>query len=193
MKINTTIEHELLIEACKKGNEKAQLRVYELYVKAMYNTALRIVKSTNVAEDITQESFITAFEKMDQFRAEVSFGAWLKRIVINKSIVQYHKTKKENWISLEDNQTAVCASENNPSSEAIEELDGKKTLLILETLKTLNPRYELILTLHLIEGYDNEELSTILQLADGTVRTLLSRAKEKLRLELIKHPKWNEI
>ena len=61
----------------------------------MFNTSFRIVKEDALAEDIMQESFLAAFEKLDQYKAEVSFGAWLKKIVINKSIAEYRKRSKK--------------------------------------------------------------------------------------------------
>lgn len=75
-----------LITACKKGDRSAQLKVYENYSKAMYNTSLRIVKDTFDAEDIMQESFITAFAMINDLKDISTFGAWLKRIVINNSL-----------------------------------------------------------------------------------------------------------
>src|SRR4030042_4960656 len=77
---------EEIISNCRKGDSKAQFEVYRLYFKAMYNTALRIVSQPAEAEDIMQEAFLSAFSKIETVKGPVSFGAWLKRIVINKSI-----------------------------------------------------------------------------------------------------------
>ena len=72
-------EHtETLLQLCLKGDQKAQMEIYNRYYKAMYNTALRIVKDTAEAEDVMQEAFLSAFTKLDTFRGEVTFGAWLK-------------------------------------------------------------------------------------------------------------------
>ena len=89
---NHTID--LLLEQCKCGNQQAQLAVYNRYYKAMYNTSLRIVKDNAEAEDIMQESFLSAFTKLDSYNAESSFGSWLKRIVVNNSISSYNKHKR---------------------------------------------------------------------------------------------------
>ena len=86
--------HLDLIEACKKGNRKAQFELYRLYHAAMYNTTLRIVGDSDDAEDVMQEAFLKAFTKLGTYRKEVSFGAWLKRIVINKSL-DFLRLKKE--------------------------------------------------------------------------------------------------
>ena len=78
--------HDKLIEACRYNNRKSQLQIYNLYYKAMYNTAFRIMKDSAEAEDIMQEAFLTAFQRIENYKGDASFGAWLKRIVVNKAI-----------------------------------------------------------------------------------------------------------
>ena len=90
-----------LIKRCKKSDKNAQLDVYKAYYKAMYNTAYRILKDNFEAEDIMQEAFLTVFTKMDTYKGEVTFGAWLKRIVINKSLTQLKKNNRYNEVKME--------------------------------------------------------------------------------------------
>ena len=78
--------HSQLIEECRSGSSKAQFEIYKLYYKAMYNTCLRFVRDPMEAEDVMQEAFLSAFRNIDSFRGEVSFGSWLKRIVVNRSL-----------------------------------------------------------------------------------------------------------
>ena len=85
--------HQELIDGCRRGDQKAQFQIYKLYYKAMYNTSLRIVKSTMDAEDIMQEAFLTAFENIASYSGTVSFGAWLKKIVQNKSFDYLRRSK----------------------------------------------------------------------------------------------------
>ena len=87
--------HQQLIDLCKRGDSKAQFEIYKLYHKAMYNTCLRIVEDATEAEDIMQEAFFKAFDKINTYRNEVSFGAWLKRIVVNASLDYLKKVKLE--------------------------------------------------------------------------------------------------
>ena len=75
-----------LIKACKKGDPKAQFKVYKMFYKAMYNPSLNITNDPILTEDIVQESFLVAFEKIGSFSGSISFYAWLKRIVENLSI-----------------------------------------------------------------------------------------------------------
>jgi len=90
-----------LLEGCKKGDAKAQFAIYKLYYKAMYNTAFRIVNDSFEAEDVMQESFLSAFTKLDSFSEQVTFGAWLKKIVINKSITALRKKNKFETVPIE--------------------------------------------------------------------------------------------
>jgi len=180
-------ELALLLDACKNGVEKAQLQLYQLYYKAMFNTAFRIVKEDALAEDIMQESFLAAFEKLDQYKAEVSFGAWLKKIVINKSIAEYRKKVKENWLSIDESRV------QEPINDQSREDHTDKTKWIYAKIKSLNERYAMTLTLNLIEGYDYKEIAEILEITEVNSRTLLSRAKDKLRTEITNDPQWKKI
>lgn len=175
---NQNIEH--LLTQCKSGNQKAQLEVYNRYNKAMYNTAVRIVKDSYKAEDIMQESFLTAFTKLNTLEETKVFGSWLKRIVINNSIAQYNKTTKQNEVSLEPVMYKV--EDNTGISETNQNSDKVKH--ILNVMKTLKPNYCLGLTLHLIEGYDYDEICDIMNISYGNCRTMISRAKDSLRKKL---------
>ena len=75
-----------LIEECRKGNNKAQYSLYNQYSKAMFNLAYRILNNREDAEDILQETFVDCFRYIDSFRFESTFGAWLKKILVNKCI-----------------------------------------------------------------------------------------------------------
>jgi RNA polymerase sigma factor (sigma-70 family) len=86
--INT---HQNLIEDCRRMDQKAQFQIYKLYYKAMYNTSLIIVNNPLEAEDIIQESFLVAFEQIDSYSGNVSFGEWIKCIVQNRSIDIWRK------------------------------------------------------------------------------------------------------
>lgn len=163
-----------LIERCKKNDNNAQMQVYKSYYKAMYNSAYRIVKDNLEAEDIMQEAFLTAFTKLHTFKGEVTFGAWLKRIVINKSLTQLKKNNRYNEVKME-----VI-----PNDE-VEEIAVNYTALdiknVLDAINSLKDNYRIILTLHFIEGFDYEEISQILKYSNENVRTMLSRAKRKLK------------
>ncbi len=170
-----------LLQLCLTGNQNAQLEIYNRYYSAMYNTAVRIVKDETEAEDIMQESFLSAFTKLDSFKAEVSFGAWLKRIVINNSIHQYNKRKKNDIIPIDDVMYKV---EDYDGIASDHEMSNTKAQKVLTTMKQLKDNYRLSLTLHLIEGYDYDEISKIMGISYANCRTTISRAKESLRTKM---------
>lgn len=151
----------------------------------MYNVALRIVKDTALAEDCMQEGFISAFEKMDTFKAEAAFGAWLKRIVVNKSIANYHKSKK--YVTMSETSEAFIETEELVETEdglSSEDFSKLKATQVINCMEELHTSYQRILTLHFIEGYDYEEICEILNISNANCRTLISRAKESLRKKI---------
>lgn len=175
----TTHNIESLIALCNKGNQLAQLEVYNRYNKAMYNIALRIVKNTAEAEDVMQESFIAAFDKLDSFKGEASFGAWLKRIVVNNSIVQYRKNQR--YTELPEYGMAEATEEMGMTEE---DYNAVRTSQLMKSMDNLHDSYRNILNLHFIEGYDYEEICEIMEISYANCRTLISRAKESLRKNL---------
>lgn len=170
-----------LIDRCKTGDSRAQMALYEQYCKAMYNVAYRIVKDHAEAEDVMQESFIKAFSKLSDFRGEVSFGAWLKRIVINTGIQSYRKQQRSQEVPLE---AVLYRVEDKEDSSPDYETVDQKAQKVLQLISMLKENYRLALTLHLVEGLDYEETASMLNISNGNCRTLISRAKEQLRMRL---------
>lgn len=167
-----------LLERCKKNDSTAQMQVYKGYYKAMYNTAYRILKDEFEAEDLIQEAFLTAFTKLNTFKGEVTFGAWLKRIVINKSLTQLKKNNRYDEVKLE----VIPNYEIEETSIGYDSLEVKN---VLTHIKNLKDNYRIVLTLNLIEGYDYEEIAQILNYTNENVRTTISRAKKKLKQVLL--------
>ena len=168
-----------LLSRCLQGDSSAQMQIYKLYYKAMYNTALRILKDEFEAEDMMQEAFLIAFTKLDSFQGEVSFGAWLKRIVINKSLTQLKKNNRYNEVKME------VVYEDQPDAEEAINYGKLNTSKVLEVLNSLKDNYRIVLTLHLREGFDYEEIAEILKYTNENVRTTISRAKKKLKQLLV--------
>lgn len=172
---------EQLLQLCKSGDQQAQMEVYNRYYKAMYNTAFRIVKDSFEAEDIMQDSFLTAFTKLDSLIEIKTFGSWLKRIVINNSIYHYKKNSKHNDVPLDD---VLYKVEDHSGIIEDHGFTNLKANQVLETMKLLKDNYRMGLTLHLIEGYDYEEICEIMNITNANCRTLISRAKDSLRKKL---------
>jgi len=171
-----------LLVLCKQGNQLAQLEVYNRYQHAMYNTAYRIVKDTSEAEDIMQESFITAFSKLQTLKEGATFGSWLKRIVVNNSISQFQKSKRFVRVSEDEFNEDI---EEDSFSVSTEDYTTIKANRVLDCIRNLKPNYCQILTLHFIEGFDYEEICEILNISYANCRTMIARAKESLRKKLV--------
>ncbi len=167
-----------LIERCKKNDKAAQMQIYQRYYKAMYNTSYRILKNEFEAEDLIQEAFLTAFTKLNSFKGEVTFGAWLKRIVINKSLTQLKKVTRYDEVKMD----VIADYEVEETTINYNTLEVQRVLNCLQNLKD---NYRIVLTLNLIEGYDYEEIAEILNYTNENVRTTVSRAKKKLKQLLI--------
>lgn len=168
-----------LILGCKRGDKKAQFTIYKQYYKAMFNTAFRIVNDRFEAEDIMQESFLSAFTKLDSFSGDVTFGAWLKRIVINNSLTALKKNNRLETVSLE----RVVVKE---ATDEKQDYSILSTSEILSSVSKLKSNYKVAITLNLIEGYDYEEIAQIMDITYENSRTTVSRAKQKLRQLLSK-------
>ena len=148
----------------------------------MYNIALRIVKDAHWAEDIMQESFMKAFTKIDSFKGEVTFGAWLKKIVVNHSLDNYKKLNKAALDQLDDILYKV--EETGNDDDVSIDFQRMQIQQVNAAMQSLKENYRIALTLLLIEGYDQEEICEIMQITPGNCRTTISRAKESLLTKL---------
>lgn len=174
-----------LVQLCKKSDRNAQLQLYKAYYKAMFNSAFRILKDSFEAEDVMQEAFLAAFTKLNTYKEEVTFGAWLKKIVINKALSQL---KKNN--TYRDVKMAIVNTEKLSDEEENIDFTKLEARSVLGILNNLKNNYRLVLTLNLIEGYDYDEIAQIMNYTNENVRTTISRAKKKLRQEILnKHKK----
>lgn len=172
--------HQEIIEKSKRGNYKAQSELYQLYAKAMYNICLRMMNNREEAEDMLQESFSEAFRKLDTFRYESTFGAWIKRIVINKCINELKRKKAQ--IEFFEDMTAFDSEEDEPS--AYEPALNVET--IRKAMECLPPGSRVIFSLYLLEGYDHEEISQILNISESNSKTQYMRAKNRIK-EILKN------
>ncbi|WP_138434568.1 RNA polymerase sigma factor [Winogradskyella algicola] len=172
-----------LIQACKKGNQVAQIQVYDMYCDAMFTVASRYLNNDEDAKDAMQEGFLKAFTNLDNYKPEYTFGAWLKRIVINQCLDVLRKRKIE-FSEVVVSELQITNEDNWDFDSNINKTD------ILNAIEQLNEKHKIVIKLYLIEGYDHTEISEILDIPVKTSRTHLRRGKLKLQ-EFLK-PKYNE-
>jgi RNA polymerase sigma factor (sigma-70 family) len=168
---------EMLVQQCIDGDTASYRLLYDRYAKAMFNTSLRIVNRTADAEDILQEAFTDAFRQLKEFEGRSTFGAWLKQIVVYKSIALLKKQK----IQFTEMDAAHDLADGTEDLDAV----WYTVDMIKESLQELPDGYRTVLSLYLLEGYDHDEIAEILNVARSTVRTQYMRAKQKL-IELLK-------
>ena len=170
---NTGVHREL-IEQCKQGKSMSQYKLYNKYADAMYNVSYNVLNNQHDAEDALQISFANAFNHIERFDYSSTFGAWLKRIVINNSI---NILKKNNANFTREVQIIEKAIPNEIAEPkypySIEQVKSKIT--------ALPDGYRIVLSLYLIEGYDHTEIANILNVSVSTSKTQYSRAKKKLK------------
>ncbi|WP_417603567.1 RNA polymerase sigma factor [Owenweeksia hongkongensis] len=169
-----------LINKCLKGDSLAQYRLFDLYVKAMYNTVLRLVENKMEAEDIVQEGFVKAFGKLDQFKGNSTFGAWLKRIMVNQALDSL-KRKSLEIVPFPVNETAF---EDDNSFEENNDLMPSPAVVNEQILK-LPKGCRMIFTLYQIEGYEQKQVAEMLDVSLSTVKTQYRRARLLLKERLM--------
>ena len=153
----------------------AQYELYKLYSKAMYNTCLRITNSEMDAEDVLQESFLSAYKNLKYYKGTAAFGSWLKRIVVNNAI-NLVKKRRLDFESVEDVGDVDLAVESQEGEDRSYEV-----ALVNEGISRLPDGYRLVLTLYLLEGYDHKEIGEVLGITESTSKSQFNRSKKKLR------------
>jgi RNA polymerase sigma factor (sigma-70 family) len=169
--------HKPLVDRCRAGDSKAQYELYRLYAKSMFNVCMRIVNHVGEAEDILQDSFIEAFENIASFRSDSTFGAWLKRIVVNRSI---NSLKKRRLTLVEEMEEPVA----EPAEINDEDIQWE-VQRVRSAIQSLPDGYRLVLSLYLLEGYDHAEIAQVLNITESTSKSQYNRAKAKARELLI--------
>ncbi len=166
--------HEELIQRCREGDRQAYYQLYKLYSRSMYNVGFRIVNNTEEAEDVLQEAFISAFKNLHHYRGDATFGAWLKRIVVNKAINYLKKKKMERFP--DDEKWDV-------KEEVVDEFESFPFSVdkVKRAIESLPDGYRTVLSLYLLEGYDHGEIAEIMGITESTSKSQFNRSKKKLK------------
>ena len=183
METELRFTHRDLVEKCKTGHSSSQYQLYSLYVDAMYNIGMRMLGNKEDAEDIVQDSFVDAFKNLTRFKYESTFGAWLKRIVINKSI-NHLKAKRIPVVPIETHEFHLSEEKEDLSADRHGKAEATDIKKVKKGIEKLPAGYKQIISLYLIEGYDHIEIGEILDISTSTSKSQYHRAKKKL-LEII--------
>ncbi len=167
--------HGELIHRCRQGDRDAHYKIYKLYSRSMFNVGYRIVNNTEEAEDVLQEAFVSAFRNLHHYRGDSTFGAWLKRIVVNRAI-NYIKKKRLERLP-EDEHWDV------KEEEAIDEFENFPFTVeqVKSAIENLPDGYRTVLSLYLLEGYDHGEIAEIMGITESTSKSQFNRSKKKLK------------
>ncbi len=164
--------HKSIIEKSKRGNDRAKFELYQLYSKAMLNICYRMMGSVEEAEDMLQDAFLQAFQKLHTFRYESAFGSWLKRIVINTCLNAINKRKLD-----------LVYCEEIKDEEVIEEQEFTpefSTQNVKKAMEQLPEGGRMVFSLYLLEGYDHGEIAQILNISESTSKSQFMRAKRRI-------------
>lgn len=175
-------EIHFLVSESKKGNQRAQMKLYDLHCEAMFVISCRYIKNREAAKDAMQDGFLKAFLNLHSYKEATNFSAWLKTIIINTCIDILKKRKLET-VSLEHYPIQISNDDNWNFDISI----TKET--ILKTIDSLPQKYQLVIKLYLLEGYDHQEISEIVNIPIKTSRTQLRRAKMMLK-DILKTEKY---
>ena len=173
-----TIQTAVVKKACK-GDAAAQAWLYQQYSKAMFNICTRMAATKNDAEDLLQDAFIIAFNKIHQLKEADQFGGWVKRIVVNECI----KYTKKN-IVVKD------VEEGTLENIAEEETEWWKTVdmgIIYKEIKALPEGCKQVFNLYVIEDYSHRDIAQELNISESTSKSQYHRAKQLLKERITKY------
>ncbi len=168
-----------LIKQCANNDHKAQKEIYQLFAGKLFSICLKYSKNKQEAQDNFQDGFIVIFDKIGQFNFKGSFEGWLKRVMINTVLLKYRKKNVLNIVT-----------EDIPDEVIVDVDDDEISLdFLLNLINELPDRYRLVFNLYALDGYAHKEISEMLQIAEGTSKSNLARARAILKQKIETHQK----
>jgi len=167
-----------ILEGCRRGERKAQQRLYDRYAPVMYAICCRYLRDPMMAEDAMVTAFTHVLTRIDQFKGEGSLEGWIKTTVIRQSLTMLRKNKRlfaEDDIDEMDDHLQLAAQEGDP----LEEED------LLRLIQTLPAGYRTVFNMYVIDGYSHKEIAERLQITENTSKSQLSRARALLQQYII--------
>ena len=183
-------EEQLLVDRCRRGDRESFAQLMRLHEKQIYNFTYRMLGSEGEAEDLTQDIFIAAFRGIRSFRGEAKFSTWLYRIALNQARNRIKYLSRRNFFARQSRRTDYEANRVSESPEGLpdsaptpEQWTMTKDLAahVQECLSQIPLQARQILVLRDIQGFSYDELSEMLSLKPGTVKSRLHRARAAMR------------
>jgi RNA polymerase sigma-70 factor (ECF subfamily) len=173
------------IERAKQGDAEAFEALYHLHKRRVYALCLRMTANTSAAEDLTQEAFLQLFRKIGTFRGESAFSTWLHRMAVNVVLMQLRK-KGLAVVPLEETFDSEEESpKKEPGADDLRLTGSIDRIRLQEAVQDLPPGYRTVFLLHDVEGYEHNEIATMVGCSIGNSKSQLHKARMKLR-ELLK-------
>lgn len=175
---------EELIQKCCQQNITAQSEVYQLFADKLFVVCLKYSKNYADAEDTLQDSFLTIFKKIKQYNNKGSFEGWMKRITIHTALQKFR-----------DKSRLQIVSEEIIKEETEEIVDIGTDInvdFLLALIQKLPDRYRLVFNLYVLDNFSHKEISSMLEISEGTSKSNLSRARQILKKEIESHQQKQE-
>lgn len=179
-----------LVEACIRGERKAQHAFFKAYYGKMMAVCLRYVKDRDSAQEIVQDGFIKVFDKLDLFDFRGSIEGWMRRIFSNTAIDAIRKAKRNPFLSDQDNDFKTPAENAMEEKEDLEALQLKYEVA-MDCIDRLSPAYRTVFNMYVFEEYSHKEIADILGISEGTSKSNL--AKARMNLQKMLETKYNKI
>lgn len=167
---------QTLIKKCVNKDRKGQRELYTLLSPVLYGICLKYMRNKPEADDVFQDAFIILFQKIGQYKFKGSFEGWAKRIFVNQALEVLRKKQRRIDVSIED--THLSHSTEDGVSVANPILPQDK---LLKHIQQLPDNYRMVFNLYVFEECSHKEIANKLKVAEGTSKSLLSRAKSMLR------------
>ena len=167
-----------LVKQCAKNDRKAQEEIYQLFSGKLFSICLKYSKNKHEAQDNFQDGFITIFNKIGQFKFKGSFEGWLKRVMVNTILLKYRQKNVLNLVTEEIPDEVIVD---------IDDDDEVSLDFLLNLIQELPDRYRMVFNLYVLDGFSHKEISKMLQIAEGTSKSNLARARAILKRKIEKH------
>ncbi|SDW16452.1 RNA polymerase sigma-70 factor, ECF subfamily [Lutibacter oricola] len=171
-----------LIKECAKNDRRAQKEIYHLFAGKLFSICLKYSKNKQEAQDNFQDGFIVIFDKIGQFKFKGSFEGWIKRVMLNSVLQKYRSRRVLNIVTEEIPDEVIVDIDDDDIS-----LD-----FLLSLIGELPERYRLVFNLYVLDGYSHKEISKMLEIAEGTSKSNLARARAILKQKIESHQEQQE-